>query len=831
MNIDQYVTGILPALVASTGDGFDMVFEHIQNEQKVNNKGLLVYIDWIVEQLVINESDAVQYEHLHIELVTEDQIDLISEFLILKFFYIAVLADAGLSDPSPLNDRIANLDKSIAKEITANSDSKGTSKALQALIAEKKQFKRSRKFFDELRKAWPNISLAPKTLVNLSKKEAERLSSKLGSYPFSVRAKALNDNNAAYVVLNEGNLESLKNIKFKEVPFLKMIENVLLINSSSKSEFGKFSLRDLIQLNHRSRTVFKKLLIISFNERSTKFSRLKATFDRIHSRYNSMAQYPKYGAYTIIPAEVAQLTGQAPVKKVAVSFFGSAHCDLWDNALTTIDRYEGLEELRSSKLMDIYAIVVNTKIRDVIIDELFSPTKSTQLVTDGTKDILGTLGRENLLWLKNDMLLFFDWIIGSGWPSNLLSVVNSVNTIILSGLLLKHTVLRDELTVFLGLTQRQKLTSWYVHAAGTPGRTLILDYVDLGPIPNTYKNNLVEFVQHPDQVIHGEFLAIFYERRYQWSLYNYSRHLYNILDHPIRTRSFAWASLNSKLLAGRPNGQQVNFDMESRFDNYQSQQSTVIMTAGSRPRTFHPSELFIVSELGTQILMAKRLEDLSIYDISAGTLEAQCLTELYADFNIYEKMADHVKEELELQIIRESYHLQENYTAKQLWKVLLRDKVIELGADVVYEQIKRELLLKNRQIVDKGHFLSVWVNPDSDTLLARGKSIFLGICDHLKLPKSYMRIMSRIYNAEKLNKSRSSRKMNLLLSDLINDGCFNEVSSPQIIISKEIIKYIKEHDLESIGISGTRMVEELSSLVSLLKPQLNLKLVKKIDYN
>jgi hypothetical protein len=139
--------------------------------------------------------------------------------------------------------------------------------------------------------------------------------------------------------------------------------------------------------------------------------------------------------------------------------------------------------------------------------------------------------------------------------------------------------------------------------------------------------------------------------------------------------------------------------------------------------------------------------------------------------------------------------------------------------------------LKNRQIVDKGHFLSVWVNPDSDTLLARGKSIFLGICDHLKLPKSYMRIMTRIYNAEKLNKSRSSRKMNLLLSDLINDGCFNEGSLPPLIISKEIQKYIKAHDLESIGISGNKMVEELTSLVALLKPQLSLKLVKRIDYN
>jgi hypothetical protein len=831
MNLDQYITGILPSLVSSPNKGFEEVFDHLDNQHKMPNKTLLIYIDRIVNEMMTQESNVVAYEHLHIEQVSDCQIDLISEFLILKFFYIGVVADADLTDLTPLEERIARLDGLIEKDITAKNDSKGKSKAIQTLIAERKQLKRSRKFFEELKQVWPHVSMQPRTLVNISKKEAERLSLRFAAYPFLIDAKLLNEHNSTYVVLNESNMESIKRIKYKEVPFLKLIENVLLINSAGKSEFGKFSLRELDQLNQRSKTVFKKLLIISFNERSLKFSRLKTTFDRIHSRYNSIAQYPKYGAYTIMPVEVELLTGSATTKRVPVSFFGSTNCDFWDNALMSIDRYEGLEELRSSKLMDVYSIIIDTKVRDMVIDELFSPAQRSLLVTDGTKEVLRSLSEENLLSLKNDMVLFFDWIIGSGWPSNLLGLIAGTNTIILSGPILKHTRLRHELEVFFQLSTRQSLTSWFDYDVNTTGCTLILDHIDLGPIPNTYKNNLIEYVQHPDKDVRAAFLAIFFERRYLWSLYNYNKHLYNILDHPIRSRLFAWPSFNSKLLATRPNGQQTNYDLESKYDHFQNQQSAVITLDGARARSFHPSELFIVTELGTQLLMARRLEDLSSYDLSGAMLEAQCLTELYADFNIYEKMADHEQEEFELKIIRENYNLQESYTAKQLWKVLLRDKVVELGADVVYEQIKRELLLKNRQIVDKGHFLSVWVNPDSDTLLARGKSIFLGICDHLKLPKSYMRIMTRIYNAEKLNKSRSSRKMNLLLSDLINDGCFNEGSLPPLIISKEIQKYIKAHDLESIGISGNKMVEELTSLVALLKPQLSLKLVKRIDYN
>lgn len=831
MNLDQYITGILPSFVSSPNEGFEAVFDDLDNKHKMPNRALLIYIDRIVNEMMTKESNAVAYDHLHIEHVSEHQIDLISEFLILKFFYMGMVADADLTDPTPLEEKIARLDRLIEKDITVKNDSKGKSKAIQMLIAERKQLKRSRKFIEELKRAWPHVSMQPRTLVNISKKEAERLSLRFAAYPFLIDAKFLNEHSSTYVVLNESNMESIKRIKYKEVHFLKLIENVLLINSAGKSEFGKFSLRELDHLNQRSKTVFKKLLIISFNERSMKFSRLKTTIDRIHSRYNSIAQYPQYGAYTIMPVEIELLTGNATTLRVPVSFFGATDCDFWENALMSIDRYEGLEELRSSKLMDVYSIIINTKVRDMVIDELFSPVQRSSLVTDGTKEVLRSLSEENLLSLKNDMVFFFDWIIGSGWPSNLLRLVSGTNRIILSGLILKHTRLRHELEAFFQLSTRQRLTSWYDYDVATTGRTLILDYIDLGPIPNTYKNNLIEYVQHPDKHVHAAFLAIFFERSYLWSLYNYNKHLYNILDHPIRSRSFAWPSFNSKLLATRPKGQQTNYDLESKYDHFQNQQSAVITMEGSRARSFHPSELFIVTELGAQLLMARRLEDLSSYDLSGAKLEAQCLTELYADFNIYEKMADHEQEEFELKIIRENYNLQENYTAKQLWKVLLRDKVIELGADVVYDQIKQELLLKNRQIVDKGHFLSVWVNPDSDTLLARGKSIFLGICDHLKLPKSYMRIMTRIYNAEKLNKSRSSRKMNLLLSDLINDGCFNEGSLPPLIISKEIQKYIKAHDLESIGISGNKMVEELTSLVALLKPQLNLKLVKRIDYN
>ncbi|MEJ7559156.1 MAG: hypothetical protein WKF66_12675 [Pedobacter sp.] len=831
MNLDQYLTGILPNFVSLPNEGFEAVFDYLDNQHKMPNRSLLIYIDRIVNEMMGSESNVVTYNHLHLEYVTDNQIDLISEFLILKFFHMGLLADANLADSSPIKERIERLDRLIEKDITAKNDSKGKSRAIQTLIAERKQLRKSRKFFEELQRVWPNVSMQPRTLVNISKKEAERLFLRFAGYPFLIDAKLLNEHSSTYVVLNESNMESIMNIKYKEVSFLKVIENVLLFNSASKSEFGKFSLRNLDQLNQRSKTVFRRLLIISVNERSMKFNRLKTVFDRIHSRYNSIAQYPKYNAYTILPIEIEQLTGSVPTRGVPVSFFGSKTCDFWDNALMSIDRYEGLEELRSSKLMDIYSIVINTKIRDLVIDELFSLVRSSSLVTDGTKEVLKSLSEDNLLFLKNDMVLFFNWIISSGWPSNLVSFVSGTTTIILSNLILKHKLLTHELGLFFHLSPKQRFTSWYDYKVESTGCTLILDYIDLGPIPNTYKNNLVEYVQQPYQDIQSTFLAIFFERRYLWSLFNYNKHLYNILNHPIRSRSFAWSSFNNKLLASRPNGQETNFNLESKYNYFQNQQSAAITVEGSKAKSFHPSELFIVTELETDVLMARRLEDLGIYDLSSAYLKAQCLTDLYTDFNIYERIADYEQEEVELKIIRATYNLQANYTAKQLWKVLLRDKVIELGADAVYDQIKQELLLKNRQIVDKGHFLSVWVNPDSDTLLARGKSIFLGICDYLKLPKSYMRIMTRIYNAEKLNKSRSSRKMNLLLSDLINDGCFNEGSLPSLIINNGIERYIKSHDLESIGISGTKMVEELCSLVALLKPQLNLKFVKKIDYN
>ncbi len=831
MNLDQYLTGLLPQIVLLPDMGFNEVFDHIDSEHKILNKQLLIYIDRILNEMVINSSCNVEYEHLHIEHINRNQADLISEFLVLKFFYLGVVDDAELSDSAPLEERIANLDALIARDIIAKHGSKGTSKIVQTAIAEKKRLKKGRRLFQELQKTWPNTSLKPLTLINSTRADVERLMKKFASYPFLASASSFNDLNSSYVVLNEHSIQSISKLKYKECHLAKLIKNVIFLNSVGKSEFSKFSLRDLSQFNQRSGTVFKKLLIITFNEQPMKFSRLRMTFDRIHSRYNSITQYPRYHAYTILPSEINLLTKSENVKKIPVFFFGSAQCHFWENVLFTINQYEGLEELRSSKMMDVYSSIFNTKTRDLIIDEIFDNTEKSTLITEGTKEALKEISEANILSLKDDLFLFFNWIIESGWPAKLSGLIAKADTIIISNLILKHNSLRHEISSFFRLSLNQKLTCWYDYNRDSSGHVLILDYVDLGPMPNTYKDNLIEYVPKPSQNMKGEFLAVFFEQRYRWSLYNFNKHLYNILQHPLRSKFFEWPSFYKRLAASKPDVYLPNYDLESKYENYQNHQSVMITTFGSRAKSFHSSELFIINEKDTSVLMAKRLEDLYIYDLSTTSLEAQCLTELYADFNIYEKMANLELEESELQTIRARYHLQENFSAKQLWKVLLRDQVDQLGRDVVYESLKHLLQLKNKQIVDKGHFVSVWMNPDSDTLLARGKSVFLVICDYLKLPKSYMRIMTRIYNSEKLNKSRSSRKMNLLLSDLINDGCFNHKTSPHIIISKSLHKYIKAHDLESIGISDNKMIDELSSLVELLRPQLKLTSVKSIEFN
>ena len=134
-------------------------------------------------------------------------------------------------------------------------------------------------------------------------------------------------------------------------------------------------------------------------------------------------------------------------------------------------------------------------------------------------------------------------------------------------------------------------------------------------------------------------------------------------------------------------------------------------------------------------------------------------------------------------------------------------------------------------LVAKNTFENSWLELDSSSLVPRGKAVFLKVCEYLNLPRSYYRLMLRLRNVEIQSTRNSSKQMNNLLSDLINDGCFDVDADCYSLLLLNRNKYIKAHDFDEIGIAIEQVTDELKALVELLKPYIKLAEVQKIEIN
>jgi hypothetical protein len=159
----------------------------------------------------------------------------------------------------------------------------------------------------------------------------------------------------------------------------------------------------------------------------------------------------------------------------------------------------------------------------------------------------------------------------------------------------------------------------------------------------------------------------------------------------------------------------------------------------------------------------------------------------------------------------------------------LKNEVIKMGENPLYEEIKEYLKKKNLKIVSFSHFKNSWINPDSISMSPLSNKVFIELCNFLGIPKTYFIIMQRIKNSSKQASRQSTRQMNNLLRDLFNDGSFDDSSMTKKIIERKIDTYRKNHPLEDIGINETYLLENLVSLVELISPEIKLEQVEKIE--
>lgn len=829
MQIEKHILDRLEAFIAKPAVGFDIRFDALRNPLKYEHRNLLVYIDRVLELMPAGANGMVTFEHLHMENVDDQLLYLVGELLIIRCHFKGLAADHDQSTATLLGERIDNLQQRMGNELRDTSNLSGKSAKFKKLKASRDLLRRRRTFLENINREHPNATLLPRSLLNVLKRDLIKLKEHPGDLPYLMTTEQFKDHDTSYVLVNKDSFEDLVAIRYKDEQPLKYISDVYLFDAESRNEFSKFNTTYLQQVNKRSRTQFRALMILSVSEQSLSFSRLKGLQERVKQRYHPPAKYPKYGAYTVLASEMSALTGRRSSEPAHLELIGPETLEVWNEVLDLIEQFEGLEELKSAKFLDLYSLVINNALKGLLLQDIFGGGRS-QFLSEDAFVTLTTLSQVHKQALSAALGLFLDWSISSEWPDELRRYAEDSNYVVVPPLMNAHVQFKHQLRKALQLSERQKFIDRWQLDGIARGRLLLLDYYDLGPIPDTYAYNLMELSNDDERQFIGLFLNVLFGRRHRQARYELDRHLADILEHPIRAGHFEWGLLHQRIMTTRPTESIRYHELDDKYEQQQPQQS-ISITLGSRTRTYSYSELFVLKDVGQNRLYVRRIGEIEANTLDQNPILAQCLTDLYVDFNIYGKLVNAAQQAEDLRVVLYKFGMEPDLPAMMLWKELLFAQVQAKGMEQVYLDLGTLLRSEGKQIVDKAHFIKNWAEPDSGPSLPRGRAIFRTICQYLDLPKNYQRIAVSIYNQEKLQKIRSSRQMNILLRDLINDGCFNDNTSVPVILDLEKQRYLRSHDLESIGIATEKAVDELSTLVELLRPQLNLYPVKMINLN
>jgi hypothetical protein len=828
--IDDHIKSYLEPYIKTPDVGFANVFSNVPNGAKEKAKKLLIYLDKLINSALNKEGENLKYTHIHLECIDSELLHLITQFIIVKFFFRGINIAENVDGRNYNVDEINKINAILSRPRQIPTGAKGGSKKDRDSKLERQNLAEKKCFYDYLMRTYPAISFKPQTLLNVTKNEYNVLKDRFQIKPLAVPIENI-PHEQSHVVMNfEKTRDKIDEITLGDDQFfLDLIKNVILIDCEQKKVTGDFNYKDLKNWNDNG-SDFHNLIIISVNDGKHNFNKLKNRLFRIQSKFYSEPKYPHFEAYTILPFEINLLQDKIGEHNEIIRFYGDNYCSFWENFKIQLTYNEGLYELQSLKMMNVYSLLINENLKNMVIEDIFSFRNLFKIISQETISTLQELSNDSIKSIKSDLLYTIDWIISSDWSVYLRSQIAANALVILPQTFIANNLIITEFRNAM-MIKSENIHTWFDIDIKTSKNIVVLEYRDLGPFPYTISPSIFEKLFQQSDGVRNIFLALFFENKFEWTRFNLSCDVHKILSHPTREKYLEWNDLDKELQRSKPNKPvSINWDAENKYQNQETVTIKVKFKGGNK-RSFIASELFITQLGDADALKVSRLEDLIDWNYDQTSLKIQMLDDLYSEINIYDKIANVERENSELQVIRKEYAIANNENASRLWKVLLKRKSDEKGVDKLYEEI--EIFMKENGIglVSKGTFENSWTNPDSDSLVPRSKSVFSRLCDYLGLPKSYYRLMLRLKNVEMQATRSSSKQMNGLLSDLINDDCFCENINVQDILLDNKKKYLKKHDFDEIGIAEDQVVNELKALVALLKPYMKLVEVQKIEMN
>ena len=126
-------------------------------------------------------------------------------------------------------------------------------------------------------------------------------------------------------------------------------------------------------------------------------------------------------------------------KQLKTIFYGVESNTFWDSFLLETQIHENLYELISIKMRNIYSLVLNDRIKKIVLEGIFCDNKQSILISESTQqefpDELKSELRENL---SNTL----DYIINSSWKDEIKCLINENTTLVISKEFLENNVLK-----------------------------------------------------------------------------------------------------------------------------------------------------------------------------------------------------------------------------------------------------------------------------------------------------------------------------------------------------------------------------------------------------
>ncbi|MBE7640386.1 hypothetical protein GUB10_08580 [Salegentibacter sp. BLCTC] len=810
---------------------FEVVFKKLNSDIKENYRKLLQYIYCILEETRTNQVE-LKPLNIHFErTIDEEEKTLIVEFLWNYFFWFRH-ENENLGKPNPiLTGRIDNLENCISRDLRLLTPDYMATRADKTRINKKnketkEKRERNKKALTIYKSLNASSSLSPETLINLKVNQHNSLNKFYEYNPVYLPAgkNNLTDLNS-FVLYNTNEFNDVRTLRIDNTPLLQIIKNIVLFDCENLVQrFTPFNFQRLTNLNEHHGTKFSFFLLVTFSNKEN-LNSIKTKVNRLKERY----YIPNQSSYIIKSEEFAYLVGQEHDDKPEINFLEPANSTFWEDFYIET-KINDLYELRSIKIMNIFSLCINQKIKDYILTHIFSSNTNRSLITEDTKQEIFSLPNEDILKLKDLLSNVLDLIINTDLKSHIKNNITDDTKIVLDDFILKNEDFLDLIKKSINLRSNRMFISWDNLEENTSNYIIILSYRDQGNFNNHFYPNVNEISIPKNTLMKCFFPALFFKKNFKWSKFNLARDYYKMLDHPIRVNHFNWNRLKEKIQEIKPEKTiDISWDLESDYSSSHNRITYRISFINNRHNTCNPSELHIYYEGDSK---QKRIQSIKwIFENLENEEDrvfVQKLDELIEEFNPAEKLIDTKQQENDLNIIRKQLDLGEE-SAGRLWKILLARKAAISGSEIIYNDLKTIFIKNNLDMVSQGHFESTWINPYSSSLTPRGNKAFKVVCKYLGLPTTYLRIIYTIKNRNINGRRNATRIYSKLLKDLFNDGCFDEGANANQILIPKIDYYKNNHNLDELGIDEEKAFEGIITLIELIKPELSFKEIRNIE--